>query len=132
MMKKVITTSDAPKAIGPYSQAIQVGSMVFISGQIPIVPQTGEICSSMIGDQAHQVFQNLQAICQAAGGTLADLVKITIYLTDLSHFEIVNQIMQSYFNSPYPARVTIGVASLPKQSGIEIEGVMILPSCESL
>lgn len=125
-MKKMITTPKAPQAIGPYSQAIQVGPWVLISGQIPIVPQTGEICSSMIGDQAHQVFKNLQAICEAAGGTLNDLVKLTIYLIDLSHFEIVNQIMQSYFNAPYPARVTIGVASLPRQASIEIDAMMAL------
>lgn len=125
-MKKVIKTHEAPQAIGPYSQAIQVGQMVFISGQIPIVPETGEVCSSMISEQTHQVFKNLQAICAAAGGTLADLVKITIYLIDLSHFEIVNQIMQSYFTAPYPARVTIGVASLPRQAGIEIEGILFL------
>lgn len=125
-MKKVIITHEAPQAIGPYSQAIQVGPMVFISGQIPIVPETGEVCSSMISEQTHQVFKNLQAICLAAGGTLADLVKITIYLTDLSHFEIVNQIMQSYFKAPFPARVTIGVASLPRQASIEIEGIMAL------
>ncbi len=125
-MKKVIHTEHAPKAIGPYSQAIQVGQLVFISGQIPLDPETGELCSSMIADQAHQVFKNLQAICQEAGGDLQHLVKITIYLLDLSHFEIVNQIMQSYFKAPFPARVTLGVASLPRQSHIEIEGIMAL------
>ena len=125
-MQKVIHSDDAPKAIGPYSQAVQVGNMVFISGQIALDPITGELNSSMITEQTHQVFKNLRAICQAAGGDLKNLVKVTIYLVDLSHFEIVNQVMKSYFEAPYPARVTLGVSSLPRQSGVEIDGIMVV------
>jgi reactive intermediate/imine deaminase len=123
-MKKVIQSAHAPKAIGPYSQAIQAGDFVFISGQIPLSPETGQLCSSEIAMQAHQVLKNLQAICLEAGGCLQDIVKLTIYLIDLSHFETVNHIMQEYFQAPYPARVTLGVASLPRQSLIEIEAIM--------
>jgi reactive intermediate/imine deaminase len=125
-MQKVIHFSDAPKAIGPYSQAVQAGNMIFISGQIPLDPKTGELNSSMITEQTHRVLKNLRAICQAAGGDLKNLVKVTIYLVDLSHFEIVNQVMKSYFEAPYPARVTLGVSSLPRQAGIEIDGIMVV------
>lgn len=123
-MKKVIQSSHAPKAIGPYSQAIQVGNLVFISGQIPLSPETGTLSGADITSQAHQVLKNLQVICQEAGGGLQDIVKLTIYLIDLSHFETVNQIMQEYFQAPFPARVTLGVASLPRQSLVEIEAIM--------
>lgn len=124
--KKIISTASAPAAIGPYSQAVQVGSMVYCSGQIPLHPATMEIVSGGIEAQAVQVLDNMQAVAIAAGGTLQDAVKLTIFLTDLADFGIVNDIMKRYFNAPYPARSTVQVAALPKGANIEIEMTLAL------
>ena len=124
--KEEIKTSDAPKAIGPYSQAIKSGSFVFLSGQIPLGPATMEIVEGDIVAQTHQVFKNLEALAKASGGTLNDIIKLTIFLTNLSDFTVINEIMAKYFQEPYPARATIEVTALPKAVSIEIEAVMAL------
>ena len=121
-----IKTPDAPQAIGPYSQAIKKGSLVFISGQIPLVPETTELVGTDLAEQTHQVFKNLQSVAEASGGGLNDIVKLTIYLTDLSAFAIVNEIMTSYFIEPYPARATIEVSALPKSALVEVEAILAL------
>lgn len=127
MSKSVIHTDNAPQAIGTYSQAIKAGTTVYLSGQIPLVPETMEMVSDDFAEQTHQVFKNIQAVCEAAGGTTHDLVKVNIFLTDLSNFATVNEIMAQYFTQPYPARAAIGIAALPKDAQIEIDGVMQLP-----
>ncbi|WP_218311522.1 RidA family protein [Alteromonas antoniana] len=127
MSKSVIQTDRAPEAIGTYSQAIKAGTTVYLSGQIPLVPDTMEMVSEDFAEQATQVFNNVKAVCEAAGGTTNDLVKVNIYLTDLSHFTTVNEIMSQYFNKPYPARAAVQVSALPKGAQIEIDGVMELP-----
>lgn len=124
---QVIHTNSAPNAIGTYSQAIRCGDTVYLSGQIPLDPQTMELCSDEISHQIRQVLENLSAVCKAAGGSLANLVKLSVYLTDLNHFPLVNEAMAQYFVKPYPARAAIGVAALPKGSQVEIEGIMVLP-----
>lgn len=124
--KEEIKTPDAPKAIGPYSQAIKSGSFVFLSGQIPLGPATMEIVEGDIVAQTHQVFKNLEALAKASGGTLNDIIKLTIFLTNLSDFTVINEIMAKYFQEPYPARATIEVSALPKAVSIEIEAVMAL------
>ncbi|WP_419419162.1 RidA family protein [Legionella sp. D16C41] len=121
-----IHASSAPAAIGTYSQAVQCGNVVYLSGQIPLNPETMELCSDDIQAQIKQVFDNLSAVCQAAGGSLADLVKLTVYLTDLSHFALINEAMMQYFSKPFPARAAIGVAALPKGSQVEVDGIMVL------
>jgi len=121
-----ITTDKAPAAIGPYSQAIQAGHFVFLSGQIPLIPETMQLDDASFEQQVHRVMTNLQAVAKAAGGDLSQIVKLTIYLTDLQNFATVNTIMEQYFLTPYPARATIQVAALPKGAGIEIEGMMML------
>lgn len=123
---QAINTDNAPQAIGPYSQAIKLENLAFVSGQIPLDPSTMEIVSGGISEQAHQVFKNLSAVIEATGATLADSVKLTIYLTDLSEFPLVNEIMSSYFSQPYPARATIEVSALPKGSLIEVDAVVAL------
>lgn len=127
MSKSVITTDRAPKAIGTYSQAIKSGTTVYLSGQIPLVPDTMEMVSDDFRAQAVQVFENITEVCKAAGGTTHDLVKVHIYLTDLSNFATVNEVMSQYFKQPYPARAAIGVRALPKDAQIEIDGIMELP-----
>jgi len=127
MPKSIIQTDRAPEAIGTYSQAVKAGNTVYLSGQIPLVPETMQMVSEDFKAQAEQVFKNVEAVCEAAGGTMRDLVKVNIFLTDLSHFATVNEIMSQYFQKPYPARAAIGVAELPKGSQIEIDGVMELP-----
>ena len=124
--KIVIQTSDAPAAIGPYSQAIKAGPLVFLSGQIPLDPKSMEIVSDDIAAQTHQVFKNLIAVADAAGGNLSNAVKLTIYLTDLGDFAVVNEIMAGYFSEPYPARATIQVSALPKGSAVEIDAILAL------
>ena len=124
--RQVISTSDAPQAIGTYSQAIKTGSTVYLSGQIPLVPETMVIISDDISDQIHQVFRNLSAVAIAANGSLADIVKLNVFLTDLSHFPTVNEIMAEYFNQPYPARAAIGVAALPKDASVEMDAILEL------
>src|SRR5690554_4596755 len=128
MSKVIIATDQAPAAIGTYSQAIKIGTTVYLSGQIPLVPSTMEMVSEDFRAQAVQVFENLSAVCEAAGGELQNMVKVQIYLTDLGNFPIVNEVMAEYFAAPYPARAAIGVKALPKGAQIEIDGVMELPS----
>jgi reactive intermediate/imine deaminase len=124
-MKSIISTANAPAAIGPYSQAVRVGNTVYLSGQIPLDPNTMQIVEGMDA-QIKRVFDNLDAVCVAAGGSLHDIVKLTIYMIDLGHFAKVNEIMATYFVEPYPARAAIGVAALPRGSQIEMDGVMVL------
>ncbi|KAF3978181.1 MAG: RidA family protein [Methylococcales symbiont of Iophon sp. n. MRB-2018] len=126
MTKKIIKTSNAPQAIGTYSQAVKVNDTVYLSGQIPLVPETMEVVDGDIYQQIRQVFDNLQAVAEAAEGTFFDVVKLNVFLTDLSHFPLVNEIMGEYFSQPYPARVAVGVAALPKDVSIEIDAVMII------
>ena len=125
--KKIISTAAAPAAIGPYSQAVQVGSFVFCSGQIPLDPTTMEIVNGGIEAQAVRVLDNMRAIAEAAGAQLQDAVKLTIFLTDLADFGIVNETMKRYFDAPYPARSTVQVSALPKGANIEIEATLALP-----
>ncbi|MGI2141781.1 RidA family protein [Shewanella baltica] len=124
--KIIIATENAPAAIGTYSQAVKVGSTVYLSGQIPLVPSTMQIVSDDFEAQVVQVFENLTAVCTAAGGSINDIVKLNIFLIDLSHFVKVNEIMSRYFSQPYPARAAIGVKQLPKDSQVEMDGVMEL------
>ena len=124
--KIIIATENAPAAIGTYSQAVKVGSTVYLSGQIPLVPSTMQIVSDDFETQVVQVFENLTAVCTAAGGSINDIVKLNIFLIDLSHFAKVNEIMSRYFSQPYPARAAIGVKQLPKDSQVEMDGVMEL------
>ncbi len=126
MTRTIITTEDAPSAIGTYSQAVRSGSQLFISGQIPLDPETMEIVEGSFADKAHRVFQNLRAIAEAAGGSLNDAIKINISMTDLSNFATVNEVMAQYFDEPYPARAAVGVAALPKGVPIEIEAILEL------
>lgn len=127
MPKSVIQTDNAPQAIGTYSQAIKSGRTVYLSGQIPLVPESMEMVSDDFEAQARQVFENIKAVCEAAGGGTHDLCKVNIYLIDLGNFAKVNEIMSQYFEQPYPARAAVGVKELPKGSQIEIDGVMELP-----
>lgn len=122
--KKTIKTTEAPAAIGTYSQAVQVGQTVYLSGQIPLDPATMELVGPDMEAQIRRVFDNLAAVAGAAGGSLADVVKLTIYLTDLGHFGLVNEIMAQYFKEPYPARAAIGVAQLPKGAAVEMDAIM--------
>ena len=124
--KAVLNTEQAPAAIGPYSQAIKAGNTVYMSGQIPLDPKTMELVSQDFEAQARQVFTNLQAVCHEAAGSMQDIVKLNIYLTDLSNFAVVNQIMEEYFQAPYPARAAVGVKELPKGSQVEAEAVMVI------
>jgi len=126
MSKKPVHSDNAPGAIGTYSQAIRSGNLVFMSGQIPLVPATMEIVAGDFEARARQVFENLKAVAEAAGGTLDQIVKVTIFLTDLSDFATVNSVMESYFSKPYPARAAIGVASLPKGVDVEAEAILAL------
>ena len=121
-----INTPSAPKAIGPYSQAVKSGSLVFISGQIPLDPKTMELVGEDVVRQTHQVFKNLSAIAKASGGNLVDIVKMTIYLTNLDNFSKINEIMANYFQKPYPARATIEVSALPKAALVEVEAILAL------
>ena len=123
MVKQAIRTGDAPEAIGTYSQAIKVGQTVFISGQIPLDPGTMSILDEDIRAQTHQVFNNLSAVVREGGGNLDDIVKLTVFLTDLSNFAVVNEVMAEHFNPPYPARAAVGVAALPKGVPIEIDAI---------
>ena len=126
MSKQIISTDQAPAAIGTYSQAVKVDNTVYLSGQIPLVPATMEVIDGGINEQINQVFKNLTAVCEAAGGSLQDIVKLNIFLTDLSNFPIVNEVMAQYFEQPYPARAAIGVSELPKAVGVEMDAVMVL------
>src|SRR5580698_6694019 len=126
MTKQIISTTDAPAAIGPYSQAVRVGSTIWLSGQIPLDPCTKELVSGDIEAQIRQVFENLKAVVTAAGATFDNVVKANIYLTDLSHFALVNKVMSEYFREPYPARAAVGVASLPRGAQFEVECIVAL------
>ena len=123
-MKKPIFTTKAPAAIGPYSQAVQWGDVVFISGQIPLDPENGQLNNATFEDETNQVLDNLEAICQEAGGTLDHILKLTIYLTDLSKFDVVNSIMASRFSEPFPARATVEISKLPKEVSIEMDAIL--------
>ena len=128
MNRAVIHTDHAPAAIGPYSQAVRAGNTVFLSGQIPLVPATGQVLDGDFEALTRQVFDNLAAVAKAAGGNLNDLVKLNIFLTDLGHFQTVNAIMSEYFSEPYPARAAIQVAALPKDVPVEMDAIMVLPT----
>jgi len=130
MKKHIISTSKAPAAVGTYSQAVTVtgGTTVYLSGQIPLVPETMEIVDGDIENEIHQVFKNLTVVCQEAGGDLGHIVKLNIFLTDLNNFAVLNEIMASYFDQPYPARAAIGVNELPKGVSVEMDGVMVIDS----
>ncbi|MDH4047841.1 MAG: RidA family protein [Gammaproteobacteria bacterium] len=126
MDKKPIQSDHAPKAIGTYSQAIRSGNLVFLSGQIPLDPVTMEIVSGDFETRARQVFRNLQAVAKAAGGSVDNIVKLTVYLTDMGNFATVNKVMGEFFTEPYPARAALGVASLPKAADVEAEAILVL------
>ena len=130
MKKHIISTNKAPAAVGTYSQAVAAtsGTTVYLSGQIPLVPETMEIVDGGIENEIHQVFKNLTAVCQEAGGDLSNIVKLNIFLTDLNNFAVLNEIMASYFDQPYPARAAIGVNELPKGVSVEMDGVMVINS----
>ena len=124
MTRNIIKTDHAPAAIGPYSQAVKHGNTVYLSGQIALNPETMEVVPGDISAQAHRVFLNLRAVCEAAGGSLDDIVKVNIYMTNLGDFASVNQVMAEYFSEPYPARATVGVAALPLGVEVEVEAVL--------
>ena len=126
MARTIVHTKQAPDAIGPYSQAVRVGDTVYLSGQIPLDPATMQLISGDIDAEIRRVFENLQAVAQAAGGTLSQAVKVNVYLTDLANFAKVNEIMAQYFTAPYPARAAVGVAQLPRGARVEIECVLHL------
>jgi reactive intermediate/imine deaminase len=126
MPKEPIHTPRAPAAIGPYSQAIRAGNTVYLSGQIPLDPATMEIVKGDIRAQIHRVFDNLAAVAEASGGSLANAVRLTVYLTDLANFPVVNEIMAKYCEQPFPARAAIGVAQLPRGAAVEIDGILVL------
>ena len=129
-MKDIIHTDRAPAAIGTYSQAVRHGGLVFLSGQIPLDPSTMEVVEGDIAAQIHRVFKNLQAVCEAAGGGLDDLIKVNVYLTDMGDFPQVNEIMGGYFQEPYPARAAVAVAALPRGVAVEMEAVMAAPGAD--
>lgn len=124
MSREIIQTNDAPKAIGTYSQAVKTGNTVYLSGQIPLDPETMTLVDGDMNAQITRVFDNLQAVTRAAGGDLKDIVKLNVFLTDLGHFALVNEIMAKYFQEPYPARAAVGVASLPKGAQVEMDAIM--------
>lgn len=126
MSKQIIQTGDAPEAIGTYSQAVKSGNTVYLSGQIPLDPKSMALVDGDMSAQITRVFDNLQAVARAAGGDLADIVKLNIFLTDLGHFALVNEIMSQYFQQPYPARAAVGVASLPKGAQVEMDAIMVV------
>jgi reactive intermediate/imine deaminase len=124
--KAIIHSDNAPEAIGTYSQAVKTGNTVYLSGQIPLIPETMEMIEGDFAAQAEQVFKNLQAVCEAADGSLQDIVKLNIYLTDLSNFPTVNEVMGKYIEKPYPARAAVGVKELPKGAQVEADAIMVV------
>src|SRR5690606_41560330 len=124
--RSIISTAGAPKAIGTYAQAVKVGTTVYLSGQIPLDPATMELVSGDMEKEIVRVFENLSAVCEAAGGSLQQIVKLNIFLTDLGNFATVNKIMAEYFEQPYPARAAVGVAQLPRDAQVEMDGVLVL------
>ena len=130
MKKRIISTEKAPAAVGTYSQAVAItdGATIYLSGQIPLVPETMEVIEGGIENEIHQIFKNLSAVCEEAGGGLNDIVKLNIFLTDLNNFALLNEIMATYFEQPYPARAAIGIKELPKGVSVEMDGVMVVNS----
>ncbi len=128
MSRDIINTDKAPQAIGTYSQAVKSGNTVYLSGQIPLDPVKMELVKGDMRAQIERVFQNLSAVCEAANGNLSDIIKLNIYLTDLGHFPLVNEIMAEFFQQPYPARAAVGVAALPKGAAVEMDAVMVIDS----
>jgi len=126
MSKEIIATNNAPQAIGSYSQAVKCGNTVYLSGQIPLVPETMELVTGDIATQIRRVFDNLQAVAEAAGGSLRDIAKLNVFLVDLVHFPVVNEVMAEYFTQPYPARAAVGVAALPKGAQVEMDAILVL------
>ncbi len=126
MARSIVQTDRAPAAIGTYSQAVRVGEVVYLSGQIPLDPATMELVEGPMVEQIRRVFENLKAVAEAAGGGLEDVVRLTVYLTDLDHFALVNQVMAEYFREPYPARAAVGVAALPKGAAVEVDAILHL------
>ncbi|MBA2491367.1 MAG: RidA family protein [Gammaproteobacteria bacterium] len=126
MRREIIATESAPRAIGPYSQAVKVGDTVYLSGQIPLEPRTMALVEGDFAAQIRRVFDNLSAVAKAAGGSLDDIVKLNVYLTDLSRFALVNEAMSEHFREPYPARAALGVAALPKGAAVEMDAIMVL------
>ncbi len=126
MNKQIIHSDQAPQAVGTYSQAVRVGDTVYLSGQIPLDPTTMEMVGGSMDDQVRRIFDNLSCVCTAAGGSLSDLVRLGVYLTDMNHFPVVNKVMEEYFEPPYPARSAIGVADLPKGAQVEVDAIMVL------
>ena len=124
--RMTINTDKAPAAIGTYSQAVKVNNTVYLSGQIPLIPATMTLVEGGIEEQIRQVFENLTAVCEESGGTLQEIVKLNIYLTDLGHFSVVNEVMAQYFQEPYPARAAIGISQLPKDSLVEMDGILVV------
>lgn len=124
---QAIHTASAPAAIGTYSQAIKQGNVVYLSGQIPLDPKTMQLCSNEIRGQIDQVIENLRAVCEAAGGSLAQVVRLTVYMIDLNHFPLINEAMTHYFTEPFPARTSIGVSALPRGAQVEIDAIMVVP-----
>ena len=125
MTKEIIFTDKAPKAIGPYSQAVKSNGFVFVSGQIPLNPESGDLMNASIEDQAEQVIQNLKNVCEAANTSLSDIVKLTIYITDMNDFSIVNEAMAKHFSEPYPARATVEVSALPLGVSVEMDAIVL-------
>ena len=126
MKRTIVKTNKAPQAIGPYSQAVKTGDTVYLAGQIPLVPETMTLESGDTRAQIRRVFENLGAVAKASGGRLQDVVKLNVYLTDLTHFPLVNEVMAQYFREPYPARAAVGVAALPKGAAVEMDAIMVL------
>lgn len=126
MSRSIIHTDQAPAAIGPYSQAVRVGNTVYLSGQIPLLPETGVMLEGNVEVQARQVFDNMQAVCRAAGGSLSDIARLGIFLTDLGDFAAVNAVMAEYFTAPYPARSTVQVSALPRGAQVEVDAILVL------
>lgn len=131
MSRTTIQTHQAPQAIGAYSQAVRVGDTVYLSGQIALDPANMQMVQGTIEEEIHRVFQNLRAVCEAAGGSLNDIAKLNIYLTDLADFAMLNSVMAEYFDQPYPARAAVGVASLPRGARVEADGVMVVGAHEA-
>ncbi|MGA1206957.1 MAG: RidA family protein [Gammaproteobacteria bacterium] len=125
MNRSIIASADAPEAIGTYSQAVKVGQTTYLSGQIPLIPETMALVEGDIEAEIRQAFSNLRAVCEAAGGSLNQLVKLNVYLTDLSHFPVVNAVMEDLFDAPYPARAALGVAALPRNARVEVDGILV-------
>ncbi len=126
MSKEIISTNQAPQAIGTYSQAVKVGNTVYVSGQIPLIAKTMELIEGDIAEQVRQIFRNLTAIAEAAGGSLEDFAKLNVFLTDLGNFATVNEVMAEFFQPPYPARAAVGIAALPRGAKVEVDGIMSL------